>query len=96
MGIEPTRQLVTGPLVLKTRRPTRTLALPCLYNVCDVSTIVNVTKFSLGYSSFSQKISTDKLSGVCLLKRECSISFFPSASIVCNELVAVICFARRD
>jgi hypothetical protein len=29
MGIEPTHQLVTGALVLKTRRPTRTLALPC-------------------------------------------------------------------
>ncbi len=58
MGIEPTRQLVTGALVLKTRRPTRTLALPCLYNVCDVCTIVNVTKFALGYSSFSQKTNT--------------------------------------
>ncbi len=30
MGIEPTHQLVTGALVLKTRRPTRTLALPCM------------------------------------------------------------------
>ncbi len=30
MGIEPTRQLVTGTLVLKTRRPTRTHPLPLL------------------------------------------------------------------
>jgi hypothetical protein len=51
MGIEPTHQLVTGALVLKTRRPTRTLALPYCYNVCDIATIVNVTNFcSLPYS----------------------------------------------
>ena len=37
MRIELTRRLVTGALVLKTRRPTRTLALPCSYNVCDMA-----------------------------------------------------------
>ena len=42
MGIEPTYQLVTGTLVLKTRRPTRRLGTSVTINVLITNDIVNV------------------------------------------------------
>ena len=42
MGIEPTYQLVTGTLVLKTRRPTRRLGTSVRINVLITGDIVNV------------------------------------------------------
>jgi len=41
MGIEPTYQLVTGTLVLKTRRPTRRLGTSVTLNVLITAPIVN-------------------------------------------------------
>ena len=41
MGIEPTHQLVTGTLVLKTRRPTRRLGTSFIDNLLNTVIFVN-------------------------------------------------------
>jgi hypothetical protein len=50
MGIEPTYQLVTGTLVLKTRRPTRRLGTSVRINVLITAHIVNVYVRGVGRS----------------------------------------------
>ncbi len=42
MGIEPTHELYTRALVLKTRRPTRRLGTSIVYNVLNVKVFVNL------------------------------------------------------
>jgi len=42
MGIEPTHELITRALVLKTRRPTRRLGTSIVNNVLDVYIFVNL------------------------------------------------------
>ncbi len=51
MGIEPTRQLVTGALVLKTRRPTRTWHFRVYIMYAMLPGIVNVTMALYGLST---------------------------------------------
>jgi hypothetical protein len=48
MGIEPTHELITRALVLKTRRPTRRLGTSIINNVLNVDIFVNllISEFS--------------------------------------------------